>query len=72
LRNENTGKIHKPFGELFSEDVLDPNSDIPNFLYTGKRLDKDTGLYYYGARYYDPQLGRFTQADTVVGTSCTV
>ena len=25
-----------------------------------------TGLCYYGARYYDPTLGRFTQADTIV------
>ena len=24
-------------------------------------LDEETGLYYYGARYYDPELGRFIQ-----------
>jgi len=24
------------------------------------------GLYYYNARWYDPQLGRFAQADTIV------
>ena len=29
-------------------------------------IDKSTSLYYYGARYYDPELGRFTQADTIV------
>lgn len=34
--------------------------------YTGQTLDEDTGLYYYGARYYDPELGRFIQADTIV------
>jgi RHS repeat-associated protein len=33
--------------------------------FTGQRLD-DTGLYYYGARYYDPAIGRFISADTVV------
>ncbi len=32
--------------------------------YTGQVLDEDTGLYYYGARYYDAELGRFIQADT--------
>ncbi|GEM_PF-5653187 len=34
-------------------------------LFTGQRLDA-TGLYYYGARYYDPAIGRFISADTVV------
>ncbi|MBI3291696.1 MAG: RHS repeat-associated core domain-containing protein, partial [Elusimicrobia bacterium] len=34
--------------------------------FTGKRLDDSTGLYYFGARYYDPQLGRFIQPDTIV------
>ncbi len=34
-------------------------------LFTGQRLD-DTGLYYYGARYYDPTIGRFISADTLV------
>ncbi len=34
--------------------------------FTGQRLDESTGLYYYGARYYDPALGRFVQADTIV------
>ena len=34
--------------------------------YTGQTLDEDTGLYYYGARYYDPELARFIQADSTV------
>ena len=33
--------------------------------YTGQILDDDTGLYYYNARYYDPEIGRFIQPDTV-------
>ncbi len=33
--------------------------------YTGKEKDA-TGLYYYGARYYDPALGRFTTPDSIV------
>ncbi len=34
--------------------------------FTGQPLDPDTGLMYYRARWYDPRLGRFVQADTVV------
>ena len=31
--------------------------------YTGRERDPDTGLYYYRARYYDPDLGRFLSED---------
>jgi RHS repeat-associated protein len=34
-------------------------------LFTSQRLDS-TGLYYYGARYYDPSIGRFISPDTIV------
>ncbi|AUX48443.1 toxin [Sorangium cellulosum] len=33
------------------------------YRYTGKEKDEETGLYYYGARYYAPWLGRWTSAD---------
>ena len=36
------------------------------YKFTGKELD-NTGLYYYEARYYDPTLGRFISADTMIG-----
>ena len=35
------------------------------FTYTGRRLDSETGLYYYRARYYDAQLGRFISRDPI-------
>ncbi|WP_187345732.1 RHS repeat-associated core domain-containing protein [Sorangium cellulosum] len=33
------------------------------YRYTGKEKDEETGLYYHGARYYAPWLGRWTSAD---------
>ncbi len=37
-----------------------------NFAFTGEQLDAETGFEYRRARYYDPTLGRFTSADTVI------
>ena len=33
------------------------------YQFTGREYDRDTGLYYYRARYYDPQIGRFISED---------
>ena len=38
---------------------------IQPFTYTGREWDKETGLYYYRARYYDPTEGRFIQKDPI-------
>ena len=35
------------------------------YRYTGKERDEETGLYYHGARYYAPWLGRWTACDPV-------
>lgn len=37
-----------------------------DYTFTGQRADASDGLMYYGARYYDAGLGRFTQPDTLV------
>ena len=36
---------------------------IKDYRYSGKECDDSTGLYYYGARYYAPWLGRWLNAD---------
>jgi RHS repeat-associated protein len=37
-----------------------------NYLFTDQELDKESGLYNYDARLYDPIVGRFISADEVV------
>ena len=54
------------FGETDTIDLGDSDNNN-NYKYTGKELDLETGLYYYGARYYNPEIGRFVQADTLKG-----
>jgi len=48
------------------------SGSVPTDLqFTGQRLDA-TGLYYYNARYYDPEIGRFISADTFVQWSTPI
>jgi RHS repeat-associated protein len=37
------------------------------FMYTGQPYSSVTGLYYFGARYYDPTIGRFITEDSYEG-----
>ncbi|MCX8739774.1 RHS repeat-associated core domain-containing protein [Gilliamella sp. B2824] len=36
-----------------------------NLRYQGQYLDRETGLHYNTFRYYDPDIGRFTQLDPI-------
>jgi RHS repeat-associated protein len=61
---EVTRIVYLPFGE-----TSEPNSagvDTVTSKYTGKELDEETGLYNYGARYYDAAIGRFMSPDSIV------
>ncbi|MEK6589198.1 MAG: RHS repeat-associated core domain-containing protein [Nitrospinota bacterium] len=35
------------------------------YTYTGREWDRETGLYYYRARYYDAKVGRFISKDPI-------
>ena len=39
------------------------------YQYNGKYLDAESNLYYLNARYYSPEIGRFTQEDTYHGNT---
>ncbi|MDP3787261.1 MAG: RHS repeat-associated core domain-containing protein [Candidatus Omnitrophota bacterium] len=47
------------FGNLKRQGSKVKNS----FTYTAREFDKETGLYYYRNRYYDPKIGRFITQD---------
>ena len=56
--------------ERYSYDVFgEPNrttSVVHNpYMFTGRRYDIETGLYYYRARYYNSSIGRFLQTDPI-------
>ncbi len=56
-----------PFGETFideKEDGRDEDAGKDNpYRYNSKELDQETGLYYYGARYYDPRTSVWQSVD---------
>jgi len=52
---------YAPFGPSYGE------SGLEEFKYTGKQEDS-SGLYYFGARFYDPEIGRFITKDVMPGS----
>jgi RHS repeat-associated protein len=71
---------YKPWGELrytwTSAPATTPAYQLPNYTFTGQYSYMDDpstaavtegfGLMFYNARWYDPSLGRFAQADSIV------
>ncbi|WP_231847478.1 RHS repeat domain-containing protein [Flavobacterium branchiophilum] len=52
------------FGESFVEEHK--NSHNSPYKFNGKELDEESGLYYYGARYYDPRISIWASVDPLV------
>ena len=51
-----------PYGEVFMEE--DNDTWNTPYKFNGKEYDEETGLYYYGARYYDPKLSIWMSMDS--------
>ena len=49
-----------PFGNLEAQWGTEPN----RYLFTGKERD-ESGFYYFGARYYNPKIGRWLTCDPI-------
>jgi len=50
-----------PFGEVFIEERN--NTWNTSYLFNAKEFDEETGMYYYGARYYEPRLSLWMSVD---------
>ena len=49
---------YTPYGEMFRE-----YRNVTPYRFNGKELDTETGLYYYGARYYNPSTALWLGVD---------
>ena len=52
---------YAPFGALVAKSG--PEADAVPFRFSTKYFDPETGLYYYGYRFYSPELGRWINRD---------
>ncbi|HXH09025.1 MAG TPA: toxin TcdB middle/C-terminal domain-containing protein [Alphaproteobacteria bacterium] len=54
---------YTPYGSTSYQAVRNQTETPKRYRYTGKERDAESGLYYHGARYYAPWLGRWTPSD---------
>jgi RHS repeat-associated protein len=60
-------EYYKPYGEALVRYNGWADGFTPTGVgFTGQRLDDESGLMYFGARYYDPVLSMFVSADPSV------
>ena len=71
LGNEVGGYAYDAYGKCYvkyKDNSSEEEKTILNtnpFRYRGYYYDKETGLYYLNARYYDPSIGRFISPDVL-------
>ncbi|MDD5760083.1 MAG: RHS repeat-associated core domain-containing protein [Desulfobulbaceae bacterium] len=64
------GSAGNQYGEVrykaWGETRYTSGNTLTTYRFTGQREEQSLGLYFYNARWYDPALGRFVQADTII------
>ena len=69
LEADTTGQVisyeeYHPFGtSAYRVGRPDKDLSLKRYRFSGKERDDETGLYYFGARYYAAWLGRWTSSD---------
>jgi RHS repeat-associated protein len=54
---------YSPYGCSSYQAARSQTEAAKRYRYTGKERDEESGLYYHGARYYTPWIGRWASAD---------
>src|SRR5690625_5856115 len=62
--------LNLPFGESMAEQRRSGSFNNP-YKFNGKELDSETGMYYYGARYYNPRISTFISVDPLAEHTMT-
>ena len=68
-RNVVASYSYDPWGKIVSSSGT--LADVNPLRYRGYYYDSETGFYYLQSRYYDPELGRFINADSYASTDAT-
>ncbi len=65
---------YDPWGKVLSVTgtLASTIGQINPIRYRGYYYDNDTGFYYLQSRYYDPETGRFINADTILDTGANI
>lgn len=63
MTNATGTKIYSWLGYPFGMQYAITGGEYNDYRFTGKMFDDHTGLYYFGARYYCPEIGRFITPD---------
>ena len=58
---------YTPYGEIWVEKTENNGLAYLPYKFTGKEMDEETGLYYYGARYLDPKYSHWMSTDPALG-----
>jgi len=56
---------YDPFGKIIEEDGTGGAETLNSFGFSTQYTDRETGLVYYGLRYYDPSKARFINRDPI-------
>jgi len=67
--NASGAKVASALYKAFGESRFSNGSLYTDYKFTGQREESALGIYFFVARWFDPTLGRFMSADTIIPQS---